>query len=108
MAFGDFEMRLFPELRFENIYEWRKFWFAHIYRGTNASPNLFLSNAIWLFQFLIWEAKLLKKTPSMITLMQDFIYNLGNTYDHSVGVRYDFEKLSQYAIYREWGRLRHG
>ena len=77
----------------------KKFWFLHINPQCEVN-NLFFSNSLWIFKYLIWESKLQKKVPSMTSLIIDFKFHLKNLYHHSTVVRLDCHKLN-YAICRE-------
>ena len=55
-----FERKYYPELVFNNIESRKKFWFLHELPGLGNTVNLFITATLWIFKFLIWEAKLKK------------------------------------------------
>jgi len=103
--FQYFENLLFPEKDF-NLGDTRKrLWFFGILEDTSLKNNLFTGTCLWVLKYLIWEAKLKKKTPPNIAIKKDFFYIMGGIFDTSHKVRHD-KNLQNFSICRNWELLR--
>ena len=103
----EFETTFYPEILLVTPILRRQFWFLHILPAHNGFRNSFISFSLWIFKFLIWEAKLQKRQPSFTSMKIDYFYYLGNLKNCNTRVRADFAKIT-YAICRNWGRWRGG
>ena len=92
----------YPEIVFSSEVERKKFWFLHLIPGGGGVRNFFVSSSIWFFKYIIWEAKLRKVVPSMLTLKIDFIHMLKNLVAVS-GQAKDDLKCTNFAIRRYVG-----
>jgi exonuclease III len=100
-----FEREFFPEINFTSDSSRRKFWFLHLTPDINERLNIFHRTALWIFKYLIWEAKLKKKTPSYQTIKIDFVFMTENAMKNSAEINVK-SKNNYYSISRNWFRTR--
>jgi len=81
------------------------FWFTHAPPAGQPELNSFEHVSLWIFKFLIWEAKLKKKNPSFETIKIDFLFLLSNATKVSKTLEFDSKNGNHYYISRNWARL---
>ena len=97
--------KYFPEVS-RDLTEQKKFFFTMSFLNNNKRCfNYFVSTAILVFQFLIWEFKLKKRKPSFLTLEIEFFHNFDKIYTVSgllknVQNDYNFELCRNFDVYR--------
>jgi len=99
-----FMREFFPELNRISISEQKKFWFFHTLPENYSPLNIFHRTALWLYKYLIWDAKLKKKIPSYTTIKIDFFQQLSGAVLNSSKIKICCNNDS-YSISRNWQRL---
>jgi len=99
-----FKNLFYPELNLTNRVEKLAFWFGHSTPAGCPDLNIFEHISLWAMKFILWEAKLKKKSPSFVTIKIDLIYILQNAV--RVSKQMEFEsKNGNFYISRNWARL---
>jgi len=90
--------KYFSSLRNMNEQQQRQFWFNGIFEN---KANLFVTFAIFAFQFLIWKLKLRKEILNFSTMEQNWLYTLDVTHRLSNKIR-EAVLLINFDIRRCW------
>jgi len=100
-----FEREFFVEFNFESDMDRKNFWFCQHLGELDIYKNSFIISCIWCIKFCIWEAKLMKKTPSNLTLTLNVLQIFSEIYDNSQKVRNE-KDLHNFIICRSWDAVR--
>jgi hypothetical protein len=103
-------LRHFERLIFQNTplvtdEQKKQLWFLGIFDIEVKNNNKFLGTCLWVVKFLIWEAKLKKKLPTVVAMQDEFFYTMGGIYDTSVTVRLDRTNYDS-NFCRNWLQIR--
>ena len=99
-----FETLFFPEINFTSRMQRLSFWFSHTVPAELCPLNNFEHCSLWIFKFLIWEAKLKKKVPSFVSFKIDFLSTTDSIVKISKQIAHESNN-GNYSISRNWAGL---